>query len=116
MPTKERHLVAGNCRGRLQVEEKTVYAFDEFGTKILDCSGRHDIIVMDELGFLESGAFCFQSAVMRRLDGEVPVVGVIKPCQSEFLDMVKAHPMVSVKEVTEANREDVLEWLLSVSY
>jgi nucleoside-triphosphatase THEP1 len=66
---------------------------------------RAKIIVMDELGFMELPARAFTEAVMRALDGEVPVLGVLRKDSNPFLDAVGTHPKVRVVEVTEANRD-----------
>jgi nucleoside-triphosphatase len=86
--------------------------FDVCGNKILLNSGRHDIIVMDEIGFLESASVSFQQSVMRHISGNVPILGVIKPMRTEFLDTIRAHPNVEIREVTAENRDDVLTWVL----
>jgi nucleoside-triphosphatase len=90
--------------------------FDTAGVRILEDSGRHDIIVMDELGVLASEALKFQESVFKRLDGNVPILGVIKPAQTEFLDKVRAHPNVKVIEVSVKNRDAVLKDLLEMNW
>ena len=113
IPANERRLLTNVCKNRPPLWEKTKHVFDEYGAEILDNAGKRDVIVMDELGFMESEAFIFQSAVMRHIERAVPVVGVIKPCQSEFLDTIRSHPNVSVFEVTENNRDAAFERLLA---
>jgi len=79
--------------------------FDTAGVQILDSCGQADVIVMDELGFLESGAPAFQEAVMRHIMGDVPIVGVLKRSPTPFLDSLRAHPRIKLLEVTLANRD-----------
>ena len=86
--------------------------FDDLGTKILMSSRGSRLIVMDELGFMESEAFAFQEAVLTCLDGKEPVLGVIKPRQISFLDKIRAHPEVQTIEVTVENRNQIFELLL----
>lgn len=78
--------------------------FDRIGPALLrqPC----DILVMDELGFLESKASVFQAAVLSALHGEIPVVGVIQPKHTAFLDTVRLQPNVRIIEVTVENRND----------
>ena len=64
-----------------------------------------DLLMMDELGFLESTAPAFRSAVLAALDGSIPVVGVIQPRHTEFLDAVRAHEGVHIVTVTVENRD-----------
>ncbi|MDR0520188.1 MAG: nucleoside-triphosphatase [Clostridiales Family XIII bacterium] len=82
--------------------------FDDTGVRILAdeaAARRARIVVMDELGFIESGASAFQSAVLERLDGDIPVLGVIKPRRTTFLDEVRARGSVRIMEVTPKNRD-----------
>nr|WP_320131824.1 nucleoside-triphosphatase [uncultured Holophaga sp.] len=84
--------------------------FDEVGAPLLDRPlPQEAICVMDELGFMESGALAFQEAVLRRLDGDLPVFGVIKPRAHPFLDRVRAHPKVQVLAVDPGNRDDLAD-------
>jgi nucleoside-triphosphatase len=93
-----------------------VSVFDIHGTEILRNSGKFYVIVMDELGFMESKARIFQSAVMQHISGVIPILGVIKPVKTKFLDAVRSHSNVKVCEVTKDNRDAVLAWLLKQSW
>ena len=108
----ERHLLARSIGGSHSQSEKVSRVFDEYGAAILNSSGIRDIIIMDELGILESEAADFQHAVLRHMAGSVPVLGVIKPRKTRFLDTVRAQSNVTVREVTVYNRDSVLSWLL----
>jgi nucleoside-triphosphatase len=110
-----KYMLAQNIENRLVLSENIVGVFDVYGSGILDNSGRHDVIVMDELGFMESNAFVFQKAVMKRISGDIPILGVIKPMRYEFLDRISNHPKVQVREVTVENRDATLEWLIERS-
>jgi len=72
------------------------------------------IIIMDELGVLERDAALWQEAVLSAFDSGAAVLGVIKPKKCEFLDKIRARDDVTVVEVNEHNREDVLAWLDTV--
>jgi len=108
----EKYLIArDDGNQRLSLENMAV-TFDMRGSGILQDSGKRDIIIMDELGFLESNAEIFKRAVMRHIGGAVPILGVIRSRRTAFLDLIRAHPGVKVCEVTAENREAVLNWLL----
>lgn len=77
--------------------------FDTLGCDLLSQPGA-ELIVMDELGPAESDAALFRRAVLRCLDGPIPIVGVIQQAQSAFLEEVRGHPHVRLLEVTEENR------------
>lgn len=79
-------------------------AFDRLGPVLLRQTGV-DCMVLDELGFLEGSSPAFQAAVLALLRGNVPVLGVIKPRPTPFLDAVRACPGVVVAEVTGENRD-----------
>lgn len=87
--------------------------FDTLGVSLLTPSEGADLLIMDELGFLESDSPAFQSAVLSALDDPLPVFGVIKPRSKPFLDAVRAHEKVRVIEVTPETREDILQELLN---
>jgi len=101
-------------RGKgLRFSESTLEAFNTHGTKILENSGKNDYIMMDELGFLETKAPVFRQAVLHRIDGAVPIIGVIKGSKTEFLETIRYHPNVTIREVTAENREEILEWMIN---
>ena len=96
----EENCVAERLSGKLVPRPEI---FDRLGPVLLGqpC----DLLVMDELGFLESTAPAFRSAVLAALDGSIPVVGVIQPRHTEFLDAVRAHEGVHIVTVTVENRD-----------
>jgi nucleoside-triphosphatase len=86
-------------------------AFEIYGADYLRRAGRRDLILMDELGVMEETAPRFQEAVLRHLDGNIPVTGVVKQAQSVFLDAIRAHPRVEIITVTRENRDGIPEQL-----
>ncbi|MBR4869427.1 MAG: hypothetical protein IKU12_01455, partial [Oscillospiraceae bacterium] len=58
----------------------------------------------------------FQAAVLSALEGPLPVLGVIKPRSTPFLDAVRSHPKVRVLEVTPETRDALLQQLLNQSF
>ncbi len=83
-------------------------AFDIVGTSILEaCTADAKLIIMDELGLMESGAKLFQKVVMDTLDGSHPVLGVIKPKHSAFLDAIRSHEKSEILELTRDNRDEL---------
>jgi nucleoside-triphosphatase len=100
----ERRLAASFSGGRPEINSEI---FDGFGAACLNRAGRRSLILMDELGVMESGAKYFQAAVFRRLDGIMPVVGVIQRRESPFLDTICARADVRLITVTKDNRDTV---------
>lgn len=84
--------------------------FDTEGVDILRKS-EGGLILMDELGFMESNAEEFKAEVFRRLDGDAPILGVVRDRETEFLDAVREHEKVELWWLTEENREELSEML-----
>ena len=115
-PVGERHPVfsrdnlVGTCNSKLRNVFPQV--FDTLGASYLQATSG-DLIVMDELGFMESDAQVFRADVLKALDGTIPVLAVVKDrLDIAFLNEVRAHPNVQLYTVTEDNREDVFQLLL----
>lgn len=89
--------------------------FDRLGcetlSKCVDCS----LIIMDELGPHEANAELFHNAVLRLLDGNVPILGVLQAPAESFWPDIVSHPHVRVVEINERNRDDsiVIDDMLS---
>lgn len=79
--------------------------FDKLGCAALEQTAGCDLILMDELGPNEANATEFQCAVLKALDGDIPILGVLQKANSPFLDQIAAHPNVCVIEVTKENRD-----------
>lgn len=86
--------------------------FDTLGVQYLQEAKPGGLIVMDEIGFLETEAFAFRSAVLERLDGDIPVLAVVRMNKdTEFLDQVRYHEKCRLYTVTEENRDQLYEEL-----
>lgn len=88
--------------------------FEKDGVEIIQNSLRErQLIIIDELGFLESAAREFQKAVYEALNSIKPVIGVIKAKGSKFLDGIRKRDDVILIEVKESNRNEVLNELFN---
>ena len=88
--------------------------FDALGVRLLREAAADeavDIVVIDELGFLEAEAEGFRAAVFEALRGPKPVLGVVR----EGLGAWSEAPLGEIIEVTEENRDvvpgEILHWL-----
>lgn len=107
--TEENHI--GDCNGR----QRTVHpeVFTKVGVPLL--SARADgIIVMDELGFMETGSKPFCDGVLACLDGEIPVIAGVKEYDAPFLNQILSHPSAAVYRITQENRDALYRELLPV--
>jgi len=93
-----------------------VDTFEGYALEILNLclETREGIIVMDELGFFESEAYIFQEGVIKLLDSDRPVLGVIKPIQIPFLDRIREKKNVTVLNVDASNRNLLPEYILQL--
>ena len=88
--------------------------FEIDGVEILQNSFRErQLIIMDELGFMECDAKEFQRAVYKALNSNKPVIGVIKAKGCEFLEDIRKRDDVTLIEVKESNRDEVLNNLIN---
>lgn len=79
--------------------------FDTLGVSLLQDSKKYaDLICMDELGFLEKYSFEFQNAVIKRLDENIPVLGIIKDIPVAWYDKIINHPNTEIFRITLENR------------
>jgi len=81
--------------------------FDTWGVEIIKKAEATcpQLFIMDELGFMESDALKFQNEILRILDSGIPVLGVIKPRESAFLNSIRARDDVKLIEITIENRD-----------
>ncbi|MBR4988102.1 MAG: hypothetical protein IKY81_05555 [Methanocorpusculum sp.] len=70
------------------------------------------LVIMDELGRFESGVPEFCNAVFSILDSDIPVFGVVRDMDVDFLNAVRRHPKTEVIRVTKENRNELFLPLL----
>jgi nucleoside-triphosphatase len=80
-------------------------AFETSGVGLLQNDANAQIILMDELGIMENKAPYFISAVETALNGDIPILGVIKPQHGLLADTVRRHPRARVIAVDVKNRD-----------
>ncbi|MFZ5976014.1 MAG: nucleoside-triphosphatase [Bacillota bacterium] len=80
--------------------------FDTEGVRLLTFSQKPQLVVMDEIGFMEKDSPRFQDRILEILGGPCAVLGVIKPFAdaNPFLEKIFAHPQVKTVEITMENR------------
>ena len=110
----EENLV-GRCGEQGRFKEIFPNVFDTLGSAYLQDTAACRVIVMDELGFLESEAQAFRAAVLQVLDGEVPVLAAVKDRMDvPFLHQVCAHPRAEVVPIDTQNRDALFHRLLPI--
>ena len=63
------------------------------------------LVVIDEIGKMEMASDAFRAAVEEALRSEVPILGTILAAPHPWADRIKAHPAVTLIDVTPANRD-----------
>ncbi len=101
----------GSCDSKVHHTDCRV--FDTLGTAYIEQARPDGLIVMDELGFMEAQAQVFTAAVLKALDGDIPVLAAIKDRDDvPFLNALRAHPRAAVYELDESRRESLYQQLL----
>lgn len=105
---QEKHHVA-DCNTRDRVIRTEL--FDTLGVSYLT-AGTEGILVMDEIGFMESGAEIFCHTILEKLDGELPILAAVREgMETDFLSRVKSHPSARVIRMEPERFEDIYEEL-----
>ena len=87
--------------------------FDSFGVMILSDAEDCDLILMDEIGKMERKALIFTKRVLELLDGDVPVLGVLrKEGSTPLQEQIRNHKNVRLIEVTKENRNRIAAELI----
>ena len=92
-----------------------INTFETVILSILDKSleGR-DLIVLDELGFMENDIDTFTSKVYELLDSEKIVFGVLKDFDCQFLNAIRSREDVIIVKNKEENRNTILDEIIEI--
>ena len=83
--------------------------FNRIGCALLDAiPSNTDLIIMDEIGPHEYEAEAFRASILRCLDGDIPILGVLQHTDSALFREIAGHPFVTVIDVTEGNRDHII--------
>lgn len=81
--------------------------FEELGLQYLSEASSYPLIVLDECGRLEQKLPRFRARVLELLDGDTPILGVMRQDAMGWLEDIRNHPKVQLITVTEQNRNDL---------
>lgn len=87
--------------------------FETFAKTLQETPAAGSVILMDELGFMESDAEQFKAAVLKHMDGDIPIIAAVKEKNTPFLDQVKNHPNCKCFFINEENRDELTEIVIS---
>ena len=93
--------------------EKIPEAFERAGVQALVDAENMPLILMDEVGRMESAAARFSERILELLNGDTPILGVVqKIADTKLTNAIRQHPNVRVLTVTKENREKLAEEVL----
>ncbi|MEW9094943.1 MAG: nucleoside-triphosphatase [Clostridiaceae bacterium] len=91
------------------------YAFNVFGASlILDSINTKDVIILDEIGFIENNCNEFKDSIIKALDSEKIIIGVLKDFNGDFINCIKNRKDVTLFNVNEVNREEIPEIIMDM--
>lgn len=81
----------------------------------LDKATAEDVVILDELGFIETEIEEFTSKIMQLLNGDIPTIIVTKKvARSSFVDELKQCETANIFYIDEENRDELFEEVRSV--
>jgi len=84
------------------------------GVRLVQEGRRADLIVMDELGYLEINAPEFRQAVMGAVSGGVPILGVLRLGDVPWHAAIKRSSSVRLYDVDDENRDALPQKLANI--
>lgn len=91
-----------------KLREVNEEVFTEFmPTFLREDMKKRELIILDELGFMENDLKSFTSIIFEILDSPLVVLGVLKDWDCEFLNEIKARQDVEVIRVSLDNRDQL---------
>lgn len=103
------HLI-GTCGNGKHYTNNEV--FNDLGVKLITTDNPNNLIIMDELGFLESNAEEFKNKVIEVLSSPNPVLIMMKQrLDIQFLKELKDNQNIEFIHMNETNRDEVFQYL-----
>lgn len=79
---------------------------------LLKSLGDRKLIILDELGFMEENSPLFKDTIIKILNCDIPVLGVLKECDTNFIQQIKMREDVNVIRINENNRNSMEDKIL----
>ena len=93
--------------------EKHPELLDTLAVSYLESIPEGSLVILDEIGTLESASPLFRQEIMRILSGNYDVLASVKAQNTDFLRAVRKHPDCELFIITERNRDELYEQLKS---
>lgn len=104
-----------NLVGYCMNQHATAYLerFNAFADTHLQAPPASHVIVMDEIGFMESKAAVFREAILKLLDGDSLTIAAVKDKDTDFLTQVRTHPNCKCFYITIENRDEMFDQVIA---
>ncbi|PRR77165.1 Nucleoside-triphosphatase THEP1 [Clostridium liquoris] len=90
-------------------------SLNKFGTELVNNSvNTKDIIILDEIGFIESKCSNFKNSIINALNSNKIVIGVLKEFNGDFINSIKKREDVILFTVSEKNRDELPGVILNI--
>lgn len=110
LPTIDDEHLIGTCGNGKHYTNNEV--FNDLGVKLITTYNPNDLIVMDELGFLEMNADKFKEKVFEVLSSDNPVLLMLKQrLDIDFLSKIKENKNIEFIRMNINNRDEVYNYL-----
>lgn len=103
----------GTCTNRHAKSNPEV--FNTVGLSFLNPEP-NQLILMDEIGFMESMSDAFCEKILSLLDGSIPILAAVKTKDTPFLEKIRSHKNASLYLITEDNRDVLYQEILPKIY
>ncbi|AGY78027.1 MULTISPECIES: nucleoside-triphosphatase [Clostridium] len=95
--------------GRYDIKKEKMYIdMDIFNViandVLLKSLYNRDLVVLDELGFMEENVSLFKDTIFKILNSDKPVIGVLRECDGDFVQKIAKREDVQVIRIDENNR------------
>lgn len=97
----------GYCKKQHSNPDKS--AFDRFSEKFRQFPDGKDMILMDEIGFMETCSEDFCRGILSALDGDTPVIAAVKDKDTPFLNQIRSYKNCKCFYITQDNRDQLTE-------
>lgn len=102
-------ILVGHCKQRHA--QAVAEGFERFAPRLIRPPEGH-LVILDEIGFLETSSAAFCQGILTLLDGDIPVLAAVRDKPGPFLDRVRSHPNVRCFFLTPENRQSLFAEIL----
>lgn len=97
---------------------RNINVFNDFAAKVLSTAVRRtpDVILLDEIGFIEENADLYQNALFDALNSDIKLLGVLQKKNNSLIRAVINHSDVCVHELNRSNKDEIERIIIEYLY